>query len=329
MRLKITRIAVAVVAAMLAFVMSACGAGTGGGGSAADYPSEQLDWTIAFGPGGGNDIMARKLVQIIQDKKLYPADIAVENREGGSGATGWGYLMSKRGSPYDISTTSGSFLTTPLQADPGWTYKDFTHVGLLASDDALLLVDGKSNVKTYEDWVNFAKGKGKVVVGGIGTVNVDFILHSLIAEHAGYEIEYVPYNEEGQVQTSLLSGALDAMVSNPGSILGQVESGDMTPLLFTGKQRLPALPNVPTGVDKGMADLPSMPRGLILPPDAPDYARDWWITTMKEVVQTDDWKKYLADNYLTENILWGDDFTAYLETTTAEFESTLKEQGAL
>jgi putative tricarboxylic transport membrane protein len=273
--------------------------------------------------------MSRKLVEIIQAKKLYPANITVENREGGSGATGWGYLLSKRGSPYDISTTSGSFLTTPLQSNPGWTYKDFTHVGLFATDDALLLVDGKSNVKTYEDWVNFAKGKGKVVVGGIGTVNVDFILQSLIAEHAGYEIEYVPYNEEGQLQTSLLSGALDGMVSNPGSILGQVQAGEMTPLLFTGKERLPALPNVPTGQEKGMGELPSQPRGLILPPDAPDYARDWWISTMQQVVKTEQWQQLLAENYLTKNELWGDDFTAYLDTTSAEFESTLKEQGAL
>jgi putative tricarboxylic transport membrane protein len=325
MRLKSTLAAVAAAA----MVLSGCGAGSTGAGSAEDYPSQDLDWTIAFGPGGGNDMMARKLVQIIQDEKLYPANIAVENREGGSGATGWGYLMSKAGDPYNISTTSGSFLTTPLQADPGWTYKDFTHVGLMATDDALLLVDGKSNVKTFEDWVAFAKGKGKVVVGGIGTVNVDFILQSLIAEHAGYEIEYVPYNEEGQVQTSLLSGALDAMVSNPGSILGQVESKEMTPLLFTGNERLPALPDVPTGKDKGMADLPSMPRGLILPPGVPDYARDWWIKTMQQVVKSDQWTQYLEQNYLTKDELWGDDFTAYLEKTTAEFESTLKEQGAL
>jgi putative tricarboxylic transport membrane protein len=139
----------------------------------------------------------------------------------------------------------------------------------------------------------------------------------------------VPYNEEGQVQTSLLSGALDAMVSNPGNILGQVESGDMTPVLFTGKERLPALPDVPTGKDKGMTDLPSMPRGVILPPDAPDYARDWWISTMQQVVKSEHWQKYLSDNYLIRNERWGDDFTAYLETTSAEFESTLKEQGAL
>ena len=122
-------------------------------------------------------------------------------------------------------------------------------------------------------------------------MNVDFILHALIAEKEGYEIEYVPYNEEGQVQTSLLSGALDAMVSNPQSILGQVESRDMTALLFTGKQRLAALPDVPTGVEKGMADLPSMPRGLILPPEVPDYARDWWIKTMQQVAKSDQWQE--------------------------------------
>lgn len=326
MRLKV--IATAVLAA-IALVLSACSGGSSTSGSAEDYPSQDLDWTIAFGPGGGNDLMARKLVQIIQDEKLYPANIAVENREGGSGATGWGYLMSKAGDPYNISTTSGSFLTTPLQADPGWTYKDFTHVGLMATDDALLLVDGKTNIKTFEDWVSFAKGKGKVIVGGIGTVNVDFILQALIAKASGYEIEYVPYNEEGQVQTSLLSGALDAMVSNPGSILGQVEGGEMTPLLFTGKERLPALPDVPTGEEKGMTDLPSMPRGLILPPEVPDYARDWWIKTMQQVAKSDQWTQYLEQNYLTKNELWGDDFTKYLETTTAEFETTLKEQGAL
>jgi putative tricarboxylic transport membrane protein len=316
-------------ATVITLALSACGTGNVDTGSAADYPSRDLDWTVAFGPGGGNDLMSRQLVQIIDEQNLYPKNISVENREGGSGATGWGYLLSKRGSAYDASTTSGSFLTTPLQSNPGWTYKDFTHVGLLATDDALLLVDGASGVKTFDDWVGHAKQKGTVVVGGIGTVNVDFILQSLIAEHAGYKIEYVPYNEEGQVQTSLLSGALDAMISNPGSILGQVESGDMTPVLFTGKERLKALPDVPTGQEKGMTDLPSMPRGMILPPDAPDYARDWWISTMQQVVKTDKWRQFLADNYLTENVLWGNDFTTYLEKTSAEFETTLKEQGAL
>jgi putative tricarboxylic transport membrane protein len=315
--------------AALLVSLAACGGSGSGDEAAGDYPSEEMEWTIAFGPGGGNDIMARKMVEIIEQYDLYPENIRLENREGGSGATGWGYLFNQRGSGYGISTTSGSFITTPLQADTGWTYEDFTPVGLFANDDALFVVPGDSEFQTWEDWVDFAKGEESVVVGGIGTVNVDFILHEKLAEAAGYEFEYVPFNEEGQLQTALFSGALDAMVSNTGSILGQVEAEEVRPLLYTGAERLPALEDIPTGEEKGIEDLPSMPRGMILPPDAPKEAQDWWIDTMKEVVETPEWQEYIDSNYLTEEILWGEDFQASLAETVTEFETTLREAGAL
>ena len=311
--------------------LAACSSneGDGGGDNAAAYPSEDLDWTIAFGPGGGNDIMARTLVSILEEYELYPGNIQLENREGGGGATGWGYLLNQRGNGYGISTTSGSFITTPLQADTGWTYEDFTPVGLFSSDDALFIVHGDSPIGTWEEWVDFAKSKESVVVGGIGPVNVDFILHSLLAEAAGYEIEYVPFNEEGQLQTALLSNSLDASVANTGSILGQVEAGAVTPLLYTGVDRLKALPDVRTGEEIGIEGLPSMPRGMILPPDAPKEAQDWWIATMKEVVETPEWQEYLDSNYLTENIAWGQDFFDVVGGTTDDFEKVLTEVGAL
>ena len=318
--MKLTKIAVA-AATTTALALTA--AAEGGAPPKGNYPSEDMEWTIAFGPGGGNDIMARTIVDLIQKDDMYPENIVVENREGGSGATGWGYLLGQSGTGYGISTTSGSFITTPMQADTGWTYDDFTPVGLLAADNALLLTAGDSGIDNFEDWVEFAKDKGKVVVGGIGTINVDYILHQMIADADGYEIEYVPYNEEGQLQTSLLSGALDAMVSNPGSILGQIEAGEMNPLLFTGPERLEALPDVPTGEEQGITDLPSMPRGLILPPDAPEEAQEWWIDTMKKVVETDEWQAYLEENSLVEDVRWGDDFTAYLDDTSSSLEKQL------
>jgi putative tricarboxylic transport membrane protein len=323
----------AVAAVALTIPLAACGGGDSGGGggsseAAADYPTETLDWTIAFGPGGGNDIMARTMVDILQKEDLYPENIEVQNREGGSGATGWGYLFSQSGEGYGVSTTSGSFITTPLQADTGWQPSDFTPVGLFATDDALLLVKGDSPAQDWDGWVDLAK-KERLVVGGIGTVNVDFIVSAMLAEQAGYEVEYVPFNEEGQLQTSLLSGAVDAMISNPGSILGQIESGDVRALISTADERLDALPDVPTDQELGFEGIPSMPRGMILPPDAPAEAQEWWIETMKKVVETPEWAAYIEDNYLTEDIRWGDDFGDFLTETQSQFETILKEQGAL
>ena len=325
----------ALAAVALTVPLSACGAGDSGGGgggnnadSESNYPTEPLDWTIAFGPGGGNDIMARTIVDILQKEDLYPENIEVQNREGGSGATGWGYLYSQSGSGYGVSTTSGSFITTPLQADTGWEPSEFTPVGLFATDDAVFLVDGEAPYQDWESWVEAAKGE-RLVVGGIGTVNVDFIVAQMLADQAGYEFEYVPFNEEGQLLTALTSGAVNAIVSNPGEILGQVEAGEMTALLSTADEQIEALGDTPTDQDHGFEGIPSMPRGMILPPDAPAEAQEWWISTMEEVVKTDAWKAYIEENHLTEDIRWGEDFGEYLVETQEQFRQILEEAGAL
>ena len=320
-------------AALALAALAACGAGAGGGGSdsasAENYPEETLEWTVAFGPGGGNDIMSRQIVDILEKENIYTEDITVENIDAGSGAVGWGKVHSNAGNPYSISSTSGSFLTTPLESDTGWEPTDFTHVGLLAQDASLFLTSKDSNLTTWEDWVKYAKDKGKVAVGGIGVVNIDLILHNELADQAGYEIEYVPFNEEAQLITGLSSGSLDAVTSNPAEVLGQVEAGEMNPLLYTGDEPMPGLEEVPTAKDKGITDMVTTPRGVILPPDVSDEFRDWWIDALKQVVETPEWQEYLEKNNLTSDERWGEDFSTYVEETSSSLEERLKEQGAL
>jgi putative tricarboxylic transport membrane protein len=312
-----------------ALLLAACGGGGSGATSAENYPQEPLEWTVAFGPGGGNDIMSRTIVDILEKENLYPEDITVENLEGGSGAKGWGRVHSEAGNPYAISSTSGSFLTTPLESDTGWAPGDFTHIGLLATDASLFLTHKNSGQDTWEKWVQFAKSQGKVAVGGIGIVNIDLILHAELAEQAGYEMEYVPFDDEGELITALTSGSLAAITSNPAEVLGQVDSGDMNALLFTGDEPMPGYEQVPTAKAKGYTDMVTTPRGMILPPDVPEETRQWWIDTMKEVVETPAWQTYLDDNNLTSDERWGDDFTKYIEQTSSELESKLQELGAL
>ena len=299
-----------------------------GGASAQDYPSEQLEWTIAFGPGGGNDIMSRTIVDILNKYDLYPAEIAVENRAGGSGAVGWGYLYSQSGDPYAISTTSGSFITTPLQADTPWSPSDFTPVALLATDDLVLLVNGDSEIDSFEQFIESAK-ENPPTIGGIGTVNVDFIVPKILSDQADFEFDYVSFNDAGEMNTALLSDALDAMMANPAEILGLVESGDMKPLAFSGDTVPESLGDIPTMEEAGYDIGVSMPRGLILAPDAPQEAQDWWIETMKEVVETPEWNAYITNNQLTENVQYGAEFEETLLRTQENFARILREQGVI
>ena len=87
----------------LAVALAACGSGGATTTSAENYPEEPLEWTVAFGPGGGNDIMSRQIVEILQEEELYTEDITVENIDAGSGAVGWGKVHSNEGNGYSIS----------------------------------------------------------------------------------------------------------------------------------------------------------------------------------------------------------------------------------
>ncbi|HEY9531876.1 MAG TPA: tripartite tricarboxylate transporter substrate binding protein [Burkholderiales bacterium] len=293
------------------------------------YPSQRLNWIIAFGPGGGNDIMARTLISILEKYKLYPGNIVAENRAGGSGAVGWGHLFNQKGNPYHISTTSGSFITTPLQASTPWQPTSFTPVALLASDDMLLLVNAKSSkARSLKEFIAQSKSKPPSI-GGIGAVNVDYIVPKVFSEKAGFKFDYVAFNKQGELITALLSGSLDAIMSNPGEVLGLIQSGDMRPLAYSGNSTPKALGNVPTFAQEGYEIGVSLPRGLVLPPGVPKEAQQWWIGTMKKVVDTPEWKAYIQKNLLTENVVYGEDFNAFLKKTQDAFATILKKSGAI
>jgi putative tricarboxylic transport membrane protein len=299
-----------------------------GPATAQSYPADRLNVTIAFGPGGGNDILARTLVQILEKYKLYPKDIVVTNRAGGSGAVGWGYLFNQKGNAYHISTTSGSFVTTPLQANTPWKPTSFTPVALLATDDLVLLVNGKSNYKDIKDFIEKSRSKSPSI-GGMGAVNVDFIVPKVLSEKANFKMEYVSFNKMGELTTALLSNSLDAAMGNPAEVLGLIDSGDMKALAYSGKKTPESLKGVPTLAEAGYDVGISMPRGLILPPDVPKAAQEWWIATIKKVAETPEWKDYITKNNLTENILYGDEFTAFLDRTQNGFATVLRASGAI
>jgi putative tricarboxylic transport membrane protein len=292
------------------------------------YPSKRLDWTIAFGPGGGNDIMSRTLISILEKYKLYPETIVADNKPGGSGAKGWGFVFAQKGNPYHIASTSGSFITTPLQANTAWQPGSFTPIALLASDDMLMVVNKGSKAKTLQEFIAAAKTKAPSI-GGIGAVNIDFIVPKLVSEKAGFTFNYVSFNKQGELITALLSGALDAAMSNPGEVLGLLQSGDMRALAYSGKSTPAALGKVPTFGELGYDIGISLPRGLVLPPDVPKEAQQWWIDTMKKVVATPEWKAYIEKQVLTENILYGEDFRAFLQRTQGTFADILRKSGAI
>jgi putative tricarboxylic transport membrane protein len=189
-------------------------------------------------------------------------------------------------------------------------------------------VNGSSEIQDIGQFIEFAKAN-PITIAGTGTVNVDFIVPTLFAQAAGFEFEYVSFNSMADQTTALLSSSVDAMVGNPGEILGLIDSGDLRALVYSGASTPDALAGVPTMGDVGHDIGVSMPRGLILAPDAPAEAQAFWIETMKRVVETPEWAAYIENNTLTPTIVYGEDFRTFLNRTQNGFAEVLRSVGAI
>ncbi len=295
----------------------------------AEYPEKQLDYTVAFGPGGGNDTMSRTVVNIMKKYDMFGGNnIRVTNRAGGSGAIGFNYVAQKVGDPYHATSTSGNFLGTPIVSDTGWTYKDFTPIALLAQDAMFLTVRSDSPFNSLEDLVNYSKTKD-LKIGGTGAAGPERVVAGLFAKAADIKFTYVPSQDDGGLMTSLTSKSVDAIVANPSEVAGQVAAGNFRPLGYSERQRSTVFPDVPTFAEQGYDFEFSLPRGVVLPSGVSKEVQDWWVATLKKVVETPEWEEYLVTKGLSGNTIWGDDFGGYLEKTDKDFRGVLKEIGVI
>ncbi len=293
------------------------------------YPAEELNYTVAFGPGGGNDLMSRTVVDILKTHELFNGqNIRVENRDGGSGAIGFNYVAQQRGNPYHATSTSGNFLGTPIVSNTGWTYRDFTPIGLLARDAMVLAVRSDSGYETLQAFVDAAAEKN-MKIGGTGAAGPERVVAGLFAKAADIDFTYVPSQDEGGLVTSLTSSSIDAIVANPSEVIGQVSAGNFRLLGYSERERSTVFPDVPTFAEQGYDFEFSLPRGVVMPADIPVEVRDWWVETLKQVVDTPEWNEYLTTKGLSGNTIWGDEFGHYLERTDADFRGVLTEIGVI
>jgi len=293
-----------------------------------DYPTKRMNYTIAFGPGGGNDLMSRTVVDILKKYKIYKPNIRVDNLAGGSGAVGFNFVAKKKGSAYNMTSTSGNFLGTPLVSDTGWTYRDFTPIGLLAQDAMFIVVRADSKFKTAKDFVEYAKNN-RITIGGTGAAGPERVTASLFAQAAGFKFDYVPSQSGGGMVTSLTSNSVDAIVANPSEVSGQIAAGKFRPLAYSEAQRSTIYRDVPTFMEQGYDFAFSLPRGVVMPSGISKEIQNWWVAALKKVVETKEWKSYLETNSLSGNTVWGEDFSANLAATSADFERVLKQIGAV
>ncbi len=305
----------------------------GGAGSvfgAAGFPEKPITVVVAYSAGGGSDIFARTMTAAVEKEKLLPKPLVVENKPGGSGGIGYGYVASKRKDPYFLVTVTPSFLTTPLIGNTPFKLKDFTPIANFAFDEFTLIVNAGSKYKSIKEVVDDAKANPKkITMGGTALGGADSIAYYLIEKAAGVQFNYVVFNGGGEVNAAILGGHIDLALSNPGESLELYKAGKVRILGVFADKRLAGAPDIPTLKEQGVDVVYVQNRGIVAPADIPADARKVLEQALFKYTQTEAYKKYCKDNMLTEAWMDGAAFGKFLEEWNGKYAVILRDMGLI
>ena len=298
----------------------------------AKYPTKNVEVVVPFAPGGGTDNLMRMITGIMDENKLSPVSMNVNNRAGGSGAIGFNYLITKKGDSHVIAGATPMIVSGKLQGRLPGNHRDaITVLMIVAIDELMLSVRTESPYKTIEEFVAAARAKpGVLTLGGTGIHNEDHIFTHLLEKAANIKVKYVPFNSGGEVTAALMGGHIDGGVMNPNEIVAQVEAGKAKNLAVAARKRMVDEPSVPTFDEKGIKLFWEQMRGVVGPAGMSPEAVTWWQDTLKKVVATKKWQEdYIKRNQLTATAWVGEEANKYLDSITSDYESALAALGGL
>jgi len=304
--------------------------GTGSAFGAGSFPEKPVTLIVHASAGGGSDIFARTLAASVEKDKLLPQPLVVENKPGGSGGIAFAYVAGKKKDPYYLLTAVTSFLTTPLTGLTPVGLKDFTPIANFAFDEYMLMVGANSKYKSVKDIIADAKANPKkITVGGTQLGSSDSICAYLVEKAVGVQFNYIVFNSGGEVNAAILGGHIDMGVSNPGEALELFKAGKVRLLGVYSDKRLAGAPDVPTMKEQGVNVIYVQNRGLVAPADIPADARKVLEDALFKYTKTETFKKYIAENMLSEAWMDGAAFGKWLETENARYAVIVKDMGLI
>ncbi len=298
---------------------------------AAKYPDRPIEFVVPYSAGGGSDIIARTIADIVSKNKFSDQPITVINKPGGSGAVGNAYVFAKKGDKYTLMTMNSGHALSALVNKAEVTAAMMTPIANLAMDDVLIAVKADSPYKTFADLLKAVKEKPETVtIGGVGMGSEDHLCWGLINKETGSKFKWVAFNSSGDALAAVLGGHVDVGIFNPNEFAAQVQANKMRPIAAFSTARLKGIfKDVPTFAELGYPKIAFQQfRSVLGPPDMPKEAVKFWSDTLKKVTETEQWKKDYCEKFmLTNRFMDADEYAKYHKAEEARLHQIAKDVG--
>jgi tripartite-type tricarboxylate transporter receptor subunit TctC len=215
------------------------------------WPTRPIRMVIPSTPGGGTDFIGRTLGAKIAEATGW--SVVPDNRPGAAGTLGLAETARARPEGYEvvIGQTANVALAPWLMKLAFDPVKDLTPVAWAVEAPMVLLVSDASPYKTWNDFIQAAKGGKNMSFATSGTGSVAHVAGVVLQDAAGFRMQHVPYKGSSPALADLVGGHVDLAGTSVASALGLLQAGKVRALAVTSGKRSQVLPNVPALAELG------------------------------------------------------------------------------
>jgi len=218
------------------------------------WPSKAVTLVVPFAPGGGTDIGSRIVAQKLS--QLWGQSVLVDNRGGAGGNLGLEIVSRAKPDGYTLLTGNvGTQSINPtlykkLNYNPDTS---FAPIGLFAELPFVLAVTPSLPANSVKELVALAKASpDKLTYASSGNGGSPHLSAETFKIATGTQILHIPYKGGGAAMTDLMSGNVNMIFSSVLETSAQIKAGKLKALAISSKNRVSALPDVPTLEESGI-----------------------------------------------------------------------------
>ncbi len=214
----------------------------------AEYPERAISLVVGYPAGGSVDLTARLFGEELA--KRLGQSVVVENVGGAGGTIGAQRVARAAPDGYTLLLGSTNEMVIASMINNAVKYdsvKDFSPLGVIASQPMLLAASKNSGVKTAAEYLQKlgAAAPGSFNYGSSGVGTTLHLAGEMINQSTATRAEHVPYRGVAPLVTDLMSGQLDYGMLVLSSGLPQVRADKIVALGVTEKKRSPVAPDLP------------------------------------------------------------------------------------
>ncbi|KUO53370.1 MAG: hypothetical protein APF76_09010 [Desulfitibacter sp. BRH_c19] len=288
-----------------------------------NYPDEAITYVIPFDPGGQSDVEARRQQPLLEE--ILGTSVVVTYKAGGGGAVGWSEMVNAKPDGYTMTGINiPHIILQPLSRDnAGYTTDQIEPVAFFQRTPVGLAVQKDSPFDTLEEFIEYAtENPGAVTVGGSGTFSGHHIAAIEFEALTGVTMTYVPFTGAAPQMQAFLGGHVAAVMANSDALVKYEDS--MKILAFGGTERFEALPDVPTFIEKGYDMIPSIDRGVGVPPGTPDEYKQVLSDAFMEIANNESLREQMTEQGFVPVAMGIDEAEAYLDAMTKTYTELLE-----